>query len=186
MRSRIGSSPLALVALAVALASAGGCVREVVSGEDPRSHAGRVTGSDQRDSLVVRLPWLEAAPPRMLFEDRLLAYETVFSRLNDGTARYVLRSLNSVVATVDVRSALKDDGAMEFEYRLGALPAGYASDVVFDLRPRPAVPPFDLWTNGAPVKVAPDTEVVSVLLSRDAPTRITARARNQAAAGTKP
>ena len=61
--------------------------------------------------------------------------------------------------------------------RVDALPAGYSVDVVFDVRPQPVRPPIDLWTNGAPVKVAPGTEVVSVQLSRDAPTRITARAR---------
>jgi hypothetical protein len=152
-----------------------GCVREVISGEDPQARTGRITGSNARDSLVIRLPWMEAPAPRMLFGDRLLAYETVQARLTDGTERFVLRSLNSVETTVTVRAKLQEDGAMEFAYRVDALPAGYSVDVVFDLRPQPVRPSIELWTNGAPVKVAPGTEVVSVQLSRDAPTRITAR-----------
>jgi hypothetical protein len=99
----------------------------------------------------------------------------VQARLTDGTERFVLRSLNSVETTVTVRAKLQEDGAMEFAYRVDALPAGYSVDVVFDLRPQSVRPSIELWTNGAPVKVAPGTEVVSVQLSRDAPTRITAR-----------
>lgn len=154
-----------------------GCVREVISGEDPQARTGRITGNNARDTLVIRLPWMEAPAPRMLFGDRLLAYETVQARSSDGSERFVLRALNAVETTVTVRAKLQDDGAMEFAYRVDALPPGYSVDVVFDVRPQPVRPPIDLWTNGAPVKVAPGTEVVSVQLSRDAPTRITARAR---------
>ncbi len=158
-----------------------GCVREVISGEDPQARTGRVTGNTSRDTLVIRLPWMEAPAPRMLFGDRLLAYETVQARLADGSDRFVLRALNAVETTVTVRAKLQDDGAMEFSYRVDALPPGYSVDVVFDVRPQAVRPPIDLWTNGAPVKMAPGTEVVSVQLSRDAPTLITARARPSAA-----
>lgn len=170
---------LAPLALAVAsLVPSAGCVREVISGQDPEARKGRITGNNARDTLVVRLPWMEAPTPRMIFGDRLLAYETVQARMSDGSDRFVLRSLNSVETTVNVRARLQDDGSMEFAYRLDALPPGYSVDVVFDVRPQPLRPAIDLWTNGAPVKVAPGTEAVSVQLSRDAPTRITARARS--------
>lgn len=171
----------AMAGLAACMWSAG-CVREVLSGEDPQARTGRITGNNSRDTLVIRLPWMEAPSPRMLFGDRLLAYETVRARMSDGSDRFVLRALNAVETTVNVRAKLQDDGAMEFAYRVDALPPGYSVDVVFDVRPQPVRPPIDLWTNGAPVKVAPGTEVVSVQLSRDAPTRITARARPSAAA----
>lgn len=167
-----------------------GCVREVLKGEDPESRAGRLTGDNRRDSLVVRVPWMGMPQPRLLSAGKLLRTETVFARTDKGDTRFTLRTPGGTTATVDARSQELPDGSMEFTYSIGSLPQGLIVDVAVPILGNGLRPDIDLAVNGAPVKMDPGTEVAAVQLARDAATKITATARRPAPAApnaeTKP
>ena len=166
-----------LLAGGLALASSTGCVREVVSGEDPQARRNRVTGKDGRDALVVNIPWMEAPVPRLGFDGRLVVFEIVDAPVDSRTQRFTLRTPDDRVATVRVRRTVQRDGSIEFAYTVDRLPAGYSLDAPFDLDPAGLKPAIDLTVNGAPVVVAPGSDFVAVQLARDATTRIVARPR---------
>lgn len=167
-----------------------GCVREVLKGEDPESRAGRLTGDNRRDSLVVRVPWMGMPQPRLLSAGKLLRTETVFARTDKGDTRFTLRTPGGTMATVDATSKELPDGSMEFTYSIGSLPQGLIVDVAVPILGNGLRPDIDLAVNGAPVKMDPGTEVAAVQLARDAATKITATARRPAPAApnaeTKP
>lgn len=148
-----------------------GCVREVLKGEDPQ-RAGRLTGENGRDSLVVRIPWMALPGPRLLTANKLLRAESVFARTPEGETRFTLRTLGGVSALVDARSKDLPDGSLEFTYEIESLPADYQVDVVIEVKGDGLRPDVDVAVNGGPVKLEPGTEVVSVLLGRDEATRI--------------
>lgn len=165
--------------LAAALsASAGpGCVREVISGEDPQARRNRITGKADRDSLVVNIPWMEAPIPRLGFDGRMVVFEIVDAPVDQRTQRFTLRTPDDKVATVRARRVVQRDGSIEFAYTVDRLPSGYSLDVPFDLDPEGLKPAIDLAVNGAPVQVPPANDFVAVQLARDATTRIVARPR---------
>lgn len=173
---------------AVALAGSVGCVREVLKGEDSESRVGRLTGENDRDSLVVRIPWMALPEPRLLSSNKLVRAESVFARTPQGETRFTIRSLGGPTALVDARSKDLPGGALEFSYEIESLPAGYQVDVVIEVKGDGLRPDIDVAVNGAPVKLEPNTEVVSVQLARDEATRIVATPRTPAAAPapTKP
>lgn len=173
---------LQLLAAAAWLVLGTGCVREVLKGEDPESRAGRLTGDDRRDSLVVRLPWMGMPQPRLLSAGKLVRTETVFARTDRGDTRFTLRTPGGTTATVDATSQELPDGSMEFTYSIGSLPQGLIVDVAVPILGNGLRPDIDLAVNGAPVKMDPGTEVAAVQLARDAATRITATARRPAPA----
>ena len=154
-----------------------GCVREVLSGEDPEARRNRVTGKADRDSLVVNIPWMEAPVPRLGFDGRMVVFEIVDAPMDQRTQRFTLRTPDDRVATVRARRTLQRDGSIEFAYTVDRLPSGYSLDVPFDLDPEGLRPAIDLAVNGAPVAVAPGNDFVAIQLSRDATTRIVARPR---------
>lgn len=166
-----------LLAGGLALVPTPGCVREVVSGEDPQSRRNRVTGAASRDSLVVNIPWMEAPIPRLGYDGRMVVFEIVDAPVDHRTQRFTLRTPDDLVATVRVRRVVQRDGSIEFSYTVDRLPAGYSLDAPFDLDPEGMKPAIDLAVNGAPVKVAPGSDFVAVQLARDATTRIVARPR---------
>jgi hypothetical protein len=148
-----------------------GCVREVLKGDDPE-RPGRLTGENDRDSLVVRIPWMALPGPRLLNANKLVRAESVFARTPEGKTRFTLRTLGGVSALVDARSKDLPDGSLEFTYEIESLPAGYQVDVVIEVKGDGLRPDVDVVVNGGPVKLEPGTEVVSVLLGRDEATRI--------------
>lgn len=159
-------------------ASAGpGCVREVISGEDPQARRNRITGKADRDSLVVNIPWMEAPVPRLGFDGRLVVFEIVDAPVDQRTQRFTLRTPDDKVATVRARRVVQRDGSIEFSYTVDRLPSGYSLDVPFDLDPEGLKPAIDLAVNGAPVQVPPGNDFVAVQLARDATTRIVASPR---------
>lgn len=167
------ASALALGGLGLAMA-APGCIREVISGEDPQAKPGRLTGKASKDQLVVRIPWMETPPPRLLTNDAPVATETVFTRTPQGALRFTLRAEDGASAVVDARSRRLPDDSMEFTYQVASLPPGYALEVGVRVTPEGIKPAIDLRVNGAPVFLEPGTEAAFVQLARDAATRITA------------
>ena len=166
-----------VLAGAVLAAPGAGCVREVLSGEDPQARRNRVTGKDGRDALVVNIPWMESPVPRLGYDGRLVVFEIVDAPVDARTQRFTLRTPDDRVATVRVRRTVQRDGSIEFAYTVDRLPSGYSLDVPFDLDPAGLKPAIDLAVNGAPVALAPGSDFVAVQLARDATTRIVARPR---------
>ena len=165
------AKPVAILSvLAVALAA--GCVREVLSGTDPEARAPRVSTDTSKNEVVVTIPWMPAPQPRLLFKDKLTRAEAVFSRSPDKVTHFTVRSVAGTTALVDLRTQRLADEAIEFAYEVISLPTDYSVDVVIPIRASGPRPACDVTVNGAPVKVAPDTEVVAVILSRDAATHI--------------
>ncbi len=156
----------------LALAVVPGCVREVLSGTDPEARAPRVSTDTSKNEVVVTIPWMPAPQPRLLFKDQLTRAEAVFSRSPDRVTHFTVRSVAGTTALVDLRTKASADETLEFTYEVLKLPSDYSVDVVIPIRASGPRPACDVAVNGAPVKVAPDTEVVAVILSRDAPTRI--------------
>lgn len=159
------------------VAAGPGCVREVLSGEDPQARRNRVTGKDGRDSLVVNIPWMEAPVPRLGYDGRLVVFEIVEAPVDARTQRFTLRTPDDREAVVRVRRTVQRDGSIEFAYTVDRLPSGYSLDAPFDLDPAGMKPAIDLAVNGATVAVAPGSDFVAVQLARDATTRIVARPR---------
>ena len=176
MRNRTHHLAAGLVCMAM-LASATGCVREVLKGEDPEARSGRLTGDNRRDSLYVRVPWMGMPEPRMFASGRLVRTETVYNRASKGQTRFTLRTPDGTTASVDASSKDLADGSLEFTYAIASLPAGLGLDVAIPVKGNGLRPDIDLSVNGAPVKLEPGTEVVAVQLSRDAATKIVATAR---------
>lgn len=166
-----------VLAGAVVAAAGTGCVREVLSGDDPQARRNRVTGKDGRDSLVVNIPWMEAPVPRLGYDGRMVVFEIVDAPVDARTQRFTLRTPDDRVATVRVRRTVQRDGSIEFAYTVDRLPSGYSLDAPFDLDPAGLKPAIDLAVNGAPVAMAPGNDFVAVQLARDATTRIVARPR---------
>ena len=166
-----------LLAAGLSASTGPGCVREVISGEDPQARRNRVTGTADRDSLVVNIPWMEAPIPRLGFDGRMVVFEIVDAPVDQRTQRFTLRTPDDKVATVRARRVVQRDGSIEFAYTVDRLPSGYSLDVPFDLDPEGLKPAIDLAVNGAPVQVPPGNDFVAVQLSRDATTRIVARPR---------
>lgn len=171
-RASVPALALAVTTLAAVLA--GGCVREVVSGEDPQARRGRLTGKAGRDSLVVNIPWMEIPAPRLLYDGKLVVFETVAAPLDPNTTRFTLRATNDVTATVRTTRRLNPDRTIEFSYTVEDLPPQYALDTIFDLDPEGIKPAIDVAVNGAPVKVNPGTDLIFVQLARDSATRVLA------------
>lgn len=165
-----------------ALAAAPGCVREVLSGTDPEARAPRVSTDTSKNEVVVTIPWMPAPQPRLLFKDKLTRAEAVFARSPDRVTHFTVRSVAGTTAMVDLRTRSLEGEALEFAYEVVKLPADYSVDVVVPVRASGPRPACDVAVNGAPVKVAPDTEVVAVILSRDAVTRIVVTPRPSAPA----
>ena len=163
-----------LLAVVVLAAPGAGCVREVISGEDPQARRNRVTGKDGRDSLVVNIPWMESPVPRLGYDGRLVVFEIVDAPVDSKTQRFTLRTPDDRVATVRVRRTVQRDGSIEFAYTVDRLPSGYSLDAPFDLEPAGLKPAIDLTVNGAPVAVAAGSDFVAVQLARDVTTRIVA------------
>ena len=171
--------------MGLALASPG-CIREVISGEDPQAKPGRLTGKATKDQLVVRIPWMETPPPRFLEGDAPLPAETVFTRTPAGVLRFTLRATDGTSAVVDARAKRMPDDSMEFTYQVVSLPPGRSLDVGIRVTPEGIKPAIDLQVNGAPVSLAPGTEAAFVQLARDSATRITAIPRQEPSAGGNP
>jgi hypothetical protein len=163
----------ALALLAVGLA-APGCVREVLKGEDPEAQPGRLTGENRRDALVVRLPWMQAPPPRLLRDGQPARSETVYGSAADGVTRYTLREPSGASAMVDVRSKMLPEGALEFAYEVVRLPPGLALEVAVPTTAEGARPAATVTVNGAPAVPAAGERGVLVPLGRDGTTRIVA------------
>jgi hypothetical protein len=179
-RPHHGVCGLSVLGVVLAASVSGGCVREVLQGEDPETRTGRVTGDNRRDALVVRIPWMGMPEPRMLAQGKLVRTETVYTRSNAGETRFTLRTPGGTNASVDATSKELPDGSMEFSYRIVSLPATLVLDVAVPVKGNGLRPDIDLAVNGAPVKMEPGTEVVAVQLSRDAPTKLTALPRRPA------
>lgn len=173
---------VSLLGLLLATMAGQGCVREVLSGEDPQAKPGRLTGRDSKDQLVVRIPWMETPTPRLLSQDVALPAETVFTRTPGSALRFSLRAPNGATAVVDARTKRLADDSMEFTYEIVSLPAGYSLDTGVRVLAEGIKPAIDLRVNGAPVKLAPGTEVAFVQLARDSATRITAIPKQEPAA----
>ncbi len=165
------AKPLAVLSV-LATIVAPGCVREVLSGTDPEARAPRVSTDTSKNEVVVTIPWMPAPQPRLLFKDQLTRAEAVFSRSPDRVTHFTVRSVAGTTALVDLRTKATADETLEFTYEVLKLPPDYSVDVVIPIRASGPRPACDVAVNGAPVKVASDTEVVAVILSRDAPTRI--------------
>jgi hypothetical protein len=162
----------------LAVASAGitmsGCIREVISGEDPQAKAPALVGKSSSDTLTIRIPWMEIPPPRLLLDDKLLRAETIFARSPHGAMRFTLRTSTGATAIVDVKSKRLLDDSMEFTYEIAFLPPKYVVDTLVMLAADNGRPAVEVKVNGAPVKTLVGTEVVVIQLSRDAPTKILA------------
>jgi hypothetical protein len=157
---------------AVASVLAAGCVREVLSGTDPEARGPRISTDASKNEVVVSIPWMPAPQPRLLYKDQLTRAEAVFARSPDRVTHFTVRSVAGTTAMVDLRTQHLAGESLEFAYEVIKLPADYSVDVVVPIRAAGPRPACDVSVNGAPVKVAPDTEVVAVILARDAPTRI--------------
>jgi hypothetical protein len=164
----------ALLAVASAGITLSGCIREVISGEDPQAKAPALVGKSSSDTLTIRIPWMEIPPPRLLLDDKLLRAETIYARSPHGAMRYTLRTVSGVTAVVDVKSKRLPDDSMEFTYEIASLPPKYVVDTMVMLAADKARPAVQVQVNGAPVKTLVETEVVVIQLSRDAVTKILA------------
>lgn len=174
LRSWPSAAALALVASTLA---APGCVREVLKGEDPQSQPGRLTGENRRDALVVRLPWMQAPPPRLLRDGQPARSETVYGSATDGVTRYTLREPSGTSAMVDVRSRMLPEGALEFAYQVVRLPPGLSLEVAVPTAAEGARPAATVTVNGAPATPVAGDRGVLVPLGRDGTTRIIATPR---------
>jgi hypothetical protein len=164
----------ALLAVASAGITMSGCIREVISGEDPQSKAPALVGKSSSDTLTIRLPWMEIPPPRLLLDDKLLRAETIYARSPHGAMRFTLRTSTGATAVVDVKSKRLADDSMEFTYEIASLPPKYVVDTLVMIAADQVRPAVEVKVNGAPVKTLVGTEVVVIQLSRDAPTKILA------------
>ena len=164
----------ALLAVASAGITTSGCIREVISGEDPQAKAPALVGKSSSDTLTIRLPWMEIPPPRLLLDDKLLRAETIYARSPHGAMRFTLRTSTGATAVVDVKSKRLADDSMEFTYEIASLPPKYVVDTLVMIAADQARPAVEVKVNGAPVKTLVGTEVVVIQLSRDAPTKILA------------
>jgi len=162
----------ALLAVASAGITMSGCIREVISGEDPRAKAPPLTGKSSTDMLTIRIPWMEIPPPRLLLDNKLQRTEAIYARSPHGAMRFTLRTVSGVTATVDVKSKRLADDSMEFTYEITSLPPRYVVDTLVMLAADNVRPAVEVKVNGAPVKTLVGTEVVVIQLSRDAPTKI--------------
>ncbi|MCX5641157.1 MAG: hypothetical protein NT059_10165 [Planctomycetota bacterium] len=162
----------ALLAVASAGITMSGCIREVISGEDPRAKAPPLTGKSSTDMLTIRIPWMEIPPPRLLLDNKLQRTEAIYARSPHGAMRFTLRTVSGVTATVDVKSKRLADDSMEFTYEITSLPPKYVVDTLVMLAADNVRPAVEVKVNGAPVKTLVGTEVVVIQLSRDAPTKI--------------
>jgi hypothetical protein len=164
----------ALLAVASAGITTSGCIREVISGEDPQAKTPALVGKTSSDTLTIRLPWMEIPPPRLLLDDKLLRAETIYARSPHGAMRFTLRTSTGATAVVDVKSKRLADDSMEFTYEIASLPPKYVVDTLVMIAADQARPAVEVKVNGAPVKTLVGTEVVVIQLSRDAPTKILA------------
>lgn len=158
--------------LACACLSSAGCVREVLEGSDPEARGPKLSTDAAKNEVVVSIPWMQAPAPRLLYEGALTRAEAVYSRSPDRVLHFTLRSVAGTQAQVDVRSRRLPGDAIEFSYEIVKLPSKYGVDAVFPVSASGRRPACTLAVNGAPVALAPGTEVVAVVLSRDAATRI--------------
>ena len=165
---------LALLAVASAGITTSGCIREVISGEDPQAKSPALVGKSSSDTLTIRLPWMEIPAPRLLLDDKLLRAETIYARSPHGAMRFTLRTVTGATAVVDVKSKRLPDDSMEFSYEITSLPPKYVVDTLVMLAADSARPAVKVQVNGAPVKTLVGTEVVVIQLSRDAVTKILA------------
>ncbi len=164
----------ALLAVASAGITTSGCIREVISGEDPQAKTPALVGKTSSDTLTIRLPWMEIPAPRLLLDDKLLRAETIYARSPHGAMRFTLRTSTGATAVVDVKSKRLIDDSMEFTYEIASLPPKYVVDTLVMLAADNGRPAVEVKVNGAPVKTLVGTEVVVIQLSRDAPTKILA------------
>ena len=164
----------ALLAVASAGITTSGCIREVISGEDPQAKTPALVGKTSSDTLTIRLPWMEIPPPRLLLDDKLLRAETIYARSPHGAMRFTLRTSTGATAVVDVKLKRLADDSMEFTYEIASLPPKYVVDTLVMIAADQARPAVEVKVNGAPVKTLVGTEVVVIQLSRDAPTKILA------------
>ena len=148
---------LALLAVASAGITTSGCIREVISGEDPQAKSPALVGKSSSDTLTIRMPWMEIPAPRLLLDDKLLRAETIYARSPHGAMRFTLRTVTGATAVVDVKSKRLPDDSMEFSYEITSLPPKYVVDTLVMLAA----------DKGRP-------EVVVIQLSRDAVTKILA------------
>lgn len=154
--------------------AAPGCVREVLQGDDPDSHAGRLTGQNNRDTLTIRIPWMALPVPQLVRDGTTTQAETVFGRVPGGKTRYTLREPSGTSAQVDARSKAREDGSIEFTYEVVSLPPGLSLQVPFQLAGLDGRPDITVTVNGAPMNAAPDDRSALILLARDGATRVVA------------
>lgn len=173
----------ALAAVALGAVALAGCVREVVSGEDPEARRPSLSGNDARDQLIIDVPWMQTPAPRLLEGDKLTRSEVVFARTPDKSLLYTLRSFDGKMADVEVFTKKLPDDGLEFTYRIKRLPAGFGLDTVVPVLPEGSRPAAEVWVNGAPVKITPGTEVVAIILARDHATKIVVRPKPVPAGG---
>ena len=162
----------ALLAVASAGIATSGCIREVISGEDPQAKTPALTGKSSSDTLTVRIPWMEIPSPRLLLDDKLLRAQVVYARSPNGAMRYTLRLADGTTAIVEARGKRLPDDSMDFTYEIVSLPPKYVVDTLVMLAGEQGRPTVEVKVNGAPVKTIVGTEVVVVQLARDAPTKI--------------
>lgn len=163
------------------LLSLGGCVREVISGEDPQVRGPRLSKNAAKNELVVDIPWMQAPTPRMILDDKLVPTEVVYGRSPEKKTLYTLRSMRGTLAGAEVTTNYLPNQVIEFTYRITQLPAGYGMDVVVPISATDNRAEAELTVNGALAKMPPGTEVAVVVLSRDAPTRLVVKPRDPVA-----
>lgn len=175
LRKLLSSGGLRAGAAAACVAlAAPGCVREVLEGDDPDAHAGRLTGRNNRDTLTIRIPWMALPVPQLLRDGSATQAETVFGRVPGGKTRYTLREPGGASAQVDARSRARDDGSIEFTYEVISLPPGLSLQVPVQLAGLDGRPDISVTVNGAPMNAAPDDRSALILLARDGATRVVA------------
>jgi hypothetical protein len=163
-------------AIAVLLASClllGGCVREVLSGEDPDVLRPTATGDTKRDQLVFNVPWMEAPIPRMLIDNKPIVADRVSTLTPEGKTSYLLRTRTGASATILITANYVSPEVAEFTYDVQRLPQGYALDLPVGLSKMGHRGAIKIAVNGAPFITPPTSDIVIVDLARDAKTRIT-------------
>jgi hypothetical protein len=160
-----------LAALVAALACAG-CVKTVLSGEDPDTLRPTATGDSKRDVLVVDIPWMQAPIPRLLIDGQPIVAERVSTTNPDQRTIYMLRTRTGATAELEIQASYPSDSVAEFVYRIRRLPSGYELDLPVALGRVGRRGPIALAVNGVPFQAPPTADAAIVNLARDERTRI--------------
>ncbi len=160
--------------LACACCAASGCVREVLSGEDPDVKRPTATGDSKRDQLVFNIPWMEAPIPRILWEGQPVVAERVSALTPDNQTSYMLRTRTGASATILITTKYPAQDVVEFTYDVQKLAQGYTLDLPVGLGRIGRRGAIKIDVNGAPFNAPPTADIAIVSLARDEKTRIRA------------